>query len=172
MLAQYIYGKSGPDPEMDEAKRAVSEWPPAKEMLDQTTVARSPMLGDFVAKTSFDGWPRNIGRAAAWPLLKPFVNIPPTEHNTGNTLAHELGHIQQWKMGLPLQNDENADGLLRQLLNLQNMRESVTRPLPASAQDPQLAEGIQDEIDHGGLATDIGKSYKAIFPTFTRPYWK
>lgn len=158
-LAQYIFGAVKPDPDIDEAKRVVAEWPPAKEMLDKTTIGRSQALGDFVAKTSGDGWndPKQNamaghGRSSAFPLnkigLKPFVNISPDDPYPVDTLAHELGHVQQGEYGLPIRNDDAADNLLWQLSNLRRMREQAQpEPLRNAPFAPNMADMIQNVMD-------------------------
>ena len=168
LLAQLL-GRAAAQPseadiKLEEAKKVITSHPRGQEAMKGTKhIFNNPILPWINGKISKLGgkWPESHGRSFAIPPLRTIFMAPDTPDYT-DTLAHELGHIQQWDNDVPLQNDESADFLLKDLLQMQQIKRDIV-PEPYTPLDPKIAQDYQDSgwsLRTEKEKTDINKRRK------------
>jgi len=131
---------------LDEAKRVVSEWPQGQQALEGIDIDTDGFETNLMGKVgrTFGDWSSPLGRSFAVPSRNK-IYMDPNDDRYPETLAHEAGHIQQYRNGAPLKNDDSADAILNQLFKLRDMRmNSQPDSVPHEAFPDWVAEAMQE----------------------------
>jgi hypothetical protein len=151
VLVRKAQGIGPPKSQQERAKEVMQEHPMGAEALKGTHVIDSTLLTylnrfppDWHDGESWGAWKEPWGRPFAIPPLRTIV-LDPNDPNYRESMAHELGHIAQYRNSLPMKNDRASDEVLNRLRDVFKMRENLI-PKPAESIDPEIASNLM-EID-------------------------